>query len=83
MTINQCVRGVGSDGRGKVQWIGVQEGKSSIFVVLGGGGIAFIFRPGGQNQTIRPVAIADNMTIKRRTRGFGLKQPGDGVTTLF
>jgi hypothetical protein len=35
--------GVGSDGRGKVQWLGVQEGKLTIFVVGGGGGIAFIF----------------------------------------
>ena len=47
---------------------------------LGGkDGIAFIFRPGGLNRTIRPVAIAENMTIKRRTTGFGLKRPGDGM----
>ena len=48
---------------------------------LGGGGgvIAFIFRPGGLNRTICPVTIADNMTIKRRTTGFGLKRLGDGV----
>ena len=52
-------RGVGSDGRGKAQWLGVQEGKSAIFVGGGGGGgIAFIFRPGGLNRTIRPVTIA-------------------------
>ncbi len=31
------------DGRGKAQWLGVQEGKSIIFVVGGVGGIAFIF----------------------------------------
>ena len=49
----------------------------------GGGGIAFIFQPGGLNRTIRPVAIADNMTIKHRTTGFGLKRPGDGVATSF
>ena len=37
-------RGVGSDSRGKAQWLGVQEGKSTIFFVGGGGGgIAFIF----------------------------------------
>ena len=29
-------QGVGSDGRGKAQWLGVQEGKSTIFI--GGGG---------------------------------------------
>jgi hypothetical protein len=49
----------------------------------GGGGIAFIFRPGGLNRTIRPVAIVDNMTIKRRTTGFRLKRPGDGVAASF
>jgi hypothetical protein len=32
---------------------------------------------------IRPVAIAKNMTIKRRTTGFGLKRPGHGVAALF
>jgi hypothetical protein len=71
---------VGSDGRGKAQWLGVQEEKSAIFVWGGGGcGIALIFRPGGLNRTIRPVTIAENITIKRRTTGFGLKRPGDGV----
>ena len=74
---------MGSDGREKAQWLGVQEGKLTIFVVGGGGGIAFMFRPGGLNQTIRPVAIADNITNKRRTTGFGLKRPGDGVAALF
>jgi hypothetical protein len=80
-------RGLGSDGLGKVQWLGVQEGKSAIFVGGGGGGgggIAFIFRPGGLNRTMRPVKIAENMTIKCRLRtGFGLKRPGDGVAPSF
>jgi hypothetical protein len=49
----------------------------------GGGGIAFIFRPGGRNRTLRPVSSTENMTIKRRTTGFGLKRPGDGVAALF
>ena len=68
-------RGVGSDGRGKAQWLGVQEGKSAIFVGGGGGGIAFIFRPG--------CTTAENMTIKRRSTGFGLKRLGDGVAASF
>ena len=76
-------RGVGSDGRGKAQRLGVQEGKLTIFVVGGADGIAFIFRPGGLNRTIRPVAITENMTIKRRMMGFGLKWPGDGVAASF
>jgi len=41
--------------------------------------IAFIFQSGGQNRTICLVTIAENMTIKRRTTGFGLKRLGDGV----
>jgi hypothetical protein len=45
----------------------------------GGGGIAFIFRPGGLNRTICLVTIAKNMTIKRRTTGLGLKRMGDGM----
>ena len=76
-------RGVGSDGRGKAHLLVVQEGKLAIIVGGRGGGIAFIFQPGGLNRTIRPVAIADNMTIKCRTTGFGLKRLGDGVATLF
>ena len=28
---------------------------------------------------IHPVTTAENMTIKRRTTGFGLKRPGGGV----
>ncbi len=76
-------RGVGSDGRGKAQWLDVQEEKSTIFVGGGGDVIAFIFRPGGLNQTIRPIASADNMTINRCEPGFGLKQPGDGMAASF
>ena len=76
-------RGVILDGRGKAQWLGVPGGKLTIFVVEGSGGTAFIFRPGDLNQTIRPVAITENMTIKRRTTGFGLKWPGDGVAASF
>ena len=45
----------------------------------GGGRIAYIFHPGGLNRTLRPVASVDNMTIKRRMTGFGLKRLGDGV----
>jgi hypothetical protein len=76
-------RVVGSDGRGKAQWLGVQEEKLAIFVWGGGCGIAFIFRPGGLNRTSRPVTIAENITIKRRTTGFGLKRPGDCVEPSF
>ena len=76
-------RGVGSDGRGKAQWLVVQEGKSAIFVGGRGGGIAFIFRPGCLNRMIRPVTTAENMTIKRRPTGFGLKRPGGGVAASF
>ena len=72
-------RVVGSDGRGKAQWLNVQEEKSAIFIGGGGGGIAFIFQLGGLNRTICPVTIADNTTIKHRTMGFGLKHLGDGM----
>ncbi len=72
-------RGVGSDGRGKAQWLGIQEGKSDIFVWGGVVGSPSFFLPGGLNRTIRPVTIAENTTIKRRTTGLGLKRPGDGV----
>jgi hypothetical protein len=77
-------RVVGSDGRGKAQWLGVQEEKSAIFI-WGGGimGSPSFFRPGGLNRTIRPVTIAENITIKCRTTGFGLKRLGDGVAPLF
>jgi hypothetical protein len=86
MTINQCVLGCGLgrpvEGavarclRGKIDNIRCGGG--------GGGGIAFIFQPGGLNQTFRPVTIAENMTIKRRTTGFGLKWPGHvGAASFF
>jgi hypothetical protein len=55
----------------KAQRLGVQEEKSAILVGVGGGGIAYIFRPGGLNRALRPVTSADNMTIKRRTKGLG------------
>ena len=71
-------RGVGSDGRGKAQWLVVQEGKSAIFVGGRGGGIAFIFRPGYLNRMIRLVTTVENMTIKRRTTW-----PGGGVAASF
>ena len=75
-------RGVGSDGWGKAQWLGVQEGKSTIFGGGGGGGgSAFIFQPDGLTRTICKVEIADNMTIKRRMTVFGLKRLGDGVAS--
>ena len=74
---------MGSDGGGKVQRLDFHEGKSTIFVGGWGGEIAFIFRPGGRNRTLRPVASAENMTIKRRTTAFGLKRPGDGVAASF
>ena len=79
MTINQCAPGCGLGWPGKAQWLVVQEGKSAIFGGGRGGGIAFIFRPGCLNRMIRPVTTAENMTIKCRTTGFGLKRPGDGV----
>jgi hypothetical protein len=69
-------RGVGLDGRGKAQWLDVQDRG-------GGGGTAFIFRPRGLNRTIRPMKITENLTIKRRTTGFGLKRPGHGVAASF
>ncbi len=75
-------RGVGLEVRGKAQWLVVQEGKLAIFVGGRGGGTAFIFRPGCLNRTIRPVTIAENMTIKFRTMGFGLNRQGDGVAAL-
>ena len=56
---------------------------STIFVGEGGDVIAFIFRPGSLNRTLRPVASADNMTINQCAPGFGLKQPGDGMAASF
>ena len=71
-------RGVGSDGRGKAQWLGVQKGKSAIFVGRGGGD-RLHFSTGRSKLLIHPVTITENMTIKCRTTGFGLKRLGDGV----
>ena len=73
--------GLGRPGEGAVARR--SRGKIDNIRCGGGGGIAFMFRPGGLNQTIRPVAIADNITIKRRTTGFRLKRPGDGVAASF
>jgi len=79
MTINQCPPGcgLGRPGEGAVD----QRSKRKIDNIRcgGGGGIAFIFQPDGLNQTICPVTITDNMTIKRRITGFGLKRLGGGV----
>jgi len=70
------------DGRGKAQWLGFLEGKSTIFVGWGGV-IAFIFRLCGRNRTLHPFSSTNNMTIKRRTMGFMLKRLGDGVAASF
>ena len=75
-------RGVGSDRRGKAQRLGAQE-EIRQYLLGGGGWDPFIFRPGVLNRTLQPVASADSMTIKRRTMGFGLKRPGDGVAASF
>ena len=84
MTINQCAPGCGLGRPGKGTVARHSSGKiDNICCVGGGGGIAFIFRLGGLNQTIYPVTIAKNMTIKCKTMGFGLKRPGDGVAPSF
>ncbi len=79
MTINQCAPGcgLGRPGEGAVDRRSI--GKIDNIRCGGGGGIAFIFQPDGLNQTICPVTITDNMTIKRRMMGVGLKWLGDGV----
>ena len=41
MTINQCVAGCELGRPGEAQWLGVQEGKSIIFVVGGGDRLHF------------------------------------------
>ena len=81
MTINQCAPGcgLGRPGEGAVAWFSSGNIDIANFCWGGGGEIAFIFQLGGLNRTICPVAIAENMTIKRRTTGFGLKRPGDDV----
>jgi len=83
MTINQCALGCGLVRPGEGAAARFPRGK--IYNIRWGGGdvIAFIFRPGGLNQTIRPVASADNMTINQCAPGFGLKQPGDGMAASF
>jgi hypothetical protein len=40
-------------------------------------------QPGGQIRPHRPVADLSNTTINKRTRGWGLGRPGDGVATSF
>ena len=58
--------------------------ENQLFVGGGGGGIAFILRPGSRIQLLHPVASVAIMTIKQGMEGFGLKRPGDGVAaTLF
>ena len=76
MTINQCALGCGLRRPGEGA---VARRSRGIIDNIGGGGIAFIFQPGSLNQMICLVAITDNMTIKRRTMGVGLKRLGDGV----
>ena len=83
MTINQCAPGCGLGWPGEGAVARRSRGKIDNICCGGGGGIAFIFRLGGLNRTIRLVAIADNMTIKRSTTGFGLKRPGDGIAASF
>ena len=83
MTINQCAPGCGLGWPGKGAAARFPRGKIDNIRGGGGGGIAFIFRPGGRNRMLRPVSSTDNMTIKRRTTGFGLKRPGDGVAASF
>jgi hypothetical protein len=85
MTINQCAAGceLGRPGEGAVAWCSRGKINNIRCGGGGGGGIAFNFRPGGLNRTIRPVPIVDNMTIKRRTTGFRLKWPGHCVAASF
>ncbi len=84
MTINQCAPGCGLGRLGEGAVV-ARRSKGKIYNIRWGGGdvIAFIFRPGSLNRTLRPVASADNMTIKRRMTGFGLKGPGDGMAASF
>ncbi len=39
--------------------------------------------PGGPFQWLRPLVLDKHTTINERTRGWGLKRPGDGVATSF
>jgi hypothetical protein len=80
MTINQCAPGCGLRRLGEGAVARRPRGKIDNIRWGGGGdGIAFIYQPGGLNRTIFPVEITDNMTIKHRTMGCGLKRLGDGV----
>ncbi len=83
MTINQCAPGCGLIRPGEGAAARFPRGKIDNIRWGGGDVIAFIFRPGGLNQTIRSVASADNMTINQCAPGFGLKRPGDGVGASF
>ena len=83
MTINQCAPGCGLGRPGEGAVARRSRGKIDNIRWEGGGGIAFIFQPGGLNQMLRPVVSAENMTIKCRTTGFGLKRPRDGVAALL
>ena len=84
MTINQCAPGCGLQRLGEGATAPFSRGKIGNFCWRGGGGIAFILRPGGRIQLLRPVTSVENMTIRHRTEGFGLKRLGDGVAaTLF
>ena len=84
MTINQCAPGcgLGRPGEGAV----ARHSRGKIDNIRWGGGVVgspSFFDRCGQNRTISPVKIADNMTIKRRTTGFGLKRLGDCVAASF
>ena len=69
MTINQFAPGCGLGRPGEGAVALRSRGKIEN-IHCGGGGIAFIFRPDGLNQTICPVAIVENMTNKRRTTDY-------------
>ena len=62
-------RGVGSDGRGKAQWLGIQE--------------AFIFRPGSPFQWFRPLSLQKHTTINLGLARLGLNRPGNGEEVAF
>jgi hypothetical protein len=40
-------------------------------------------QPGRQIRPHRPVDNINNTTINKRTRGWGLERPGDGLAALF
>ena len=76
MTINQFAPECGLGRMGKEQWLGIQEGKSAIFV---GGWDRLHFSTGLSKSNDPPGHNRGKLTIKRRTTGFGLKRPGDSV----